>query len=424
MNETKSVRIKIPKWTTQINYDVYGRPGLPQVTRADSYLTVTRSRSGTSNPNWRKLIKANSNATTAFSGETREIRVNSGDAFRSYYQNAGKNSWTWIRDQGAYNEPEFVNPASMPAWLVTDADNQALKFIYKRVREARTQFQGLVFLGELNESLRMIKNPLKALHEGVSNYFDALKKRRRGVRPTNYAKRADRLKSILSDTWLEHSFGWVPLISDIGDGLNAYDRVVNKTRHTRLSATGKQQVIIQTDRFSNLGWGNVRTVGIRESYYQATVRYLCGLKEITYGSEREEKQDLFGLTLKGFVPTAWELLPWSFLVDYFANVGEIVEASVTNTSDVTWICKTVRKSGIQRFSGQLNLLETINMGGALHKDCGGSPGFVESEWRTIVRAPLDSLPFPNFQVGIPGRPTQWLNMAALAAKRIGLTPFY
>lgn len=40
------------------------------------------------------------------------------------------------------------------------------------------------------------------------------------------------------------------------------------------------------------------------------------------------------------MPTVWELIPYSFLIDYFTNVGDVLQALSTDTSGVHGLWKT------------------------------------------------------------------------------------
>jgi hypothetical protein len=49
---------------------------------------------------------------------------------------------------------------------------------------------------------------------------------------------------------------------------------------------------------------------------------------------------------KSFVPTAYELLPYSFLLDYVSTVGSVVNGMFTHTGSVVWKCKNLKDKEI------------------------------------------------------------------------------
>lgn len=374
---------------------------------------------GTSLKNWKTVIRNGGNATTVFDGTIRELRTTYGDAWMEVWNNLAYNQINHYRTSGwMYTLTGWgdLDTRWMPSDMETSANDQALLFLYRRIRSERTKMQGLTFLGEGREALRMLKSPVRALRQGLSNYIGALSKRKVPRMKTAQAKK------VLADTWLEYSFGWAPLLNDIGNAIIAYQSFLAKTHNQRISATGKQELQVYSGDIPS-AYGQIPVIGSRLDFWRCTVRYTCGLKAITYGSELEEGMDKFGLTLKQFIPTAWELLPWSFLIDYFANIGELIEAAVTNTSDVTWICKTVRKERVQVTTYRLND-EQIKASLTLYRGSGGSPGYTAQTFRTVARRPLTSVPFPSFQVRLPGSNLQIANLAALAASAKKLLPFF
>lgn len=67
------------------------------------------------------------------------------------------------------------------------------------------------------------------------------------------------------------------------------------------------------------------------------VRYIVKLKhslQAEFGSNERLKQLLGFSNPLNFIPTIWEVIPWSWLIDYFLNVQQIIEAGVTATGNV------------------------------------------------------------------------------------------
>jgi hypothetical protein len=137
-----------------------------------------------------------------------------------------------------------------------------------------------------------------------------------------------------------------------------------------------------------------------------------GLLRASTDFQSWDHKDL-GFTLSEFVPTVWELIPYSFLVDYFTNFGEVVSAVSYPRSNFRWIMKwtiTDRKDELlapwmEPGSNPLGKNKAI-----------GDPCSVVT--RQIVRAPYYGSLIPDFRFEIPGLSMKWLNLAALAANRL------
>jgi hypothetical protein len=220
----------------------------------------------------------------------------------------------------------------------TNADNRASAAFYKKLRATAVLFSGPTFLGELRETLHMIRRPASALYSSANGYLDALTRRKRAS-PKHWTK-------TISGLWLEHSFGWKPLINDVLDAAKAQRALISQPRQKVLSAGGKDV----SNPFPVGVWGNgvyaAGTVGDNRMLARSRrvdsviVRYKGKVKaqaEMTTW----DKWALFGFTPSEFIPTAWELLPWSFLIDYFTNIGDILTSAVTSTQNVVYVNKTV-----------------------------------------------------------------------------------
>jgi hypothetical protein len=151
-------------------------------------------------------------------------------------------------------------------------------------------------------------------------------------------------------------------------------------------------------------------------------------KEVIYRGQVDLVQPVkatwryFGLDLSSFVPTVWELIPYSFLVDYFANIDDIISAATLNRSTIRWLAKTEVQILQAEFS-------SFNLA-AFPSNLGSSSGYVimpghAISKRVIVnRAAYTGSLVPTLEFTIPGFGTKWINMAALRLSHLKMVPFY
>lgn len=141
---------------------------------------------------------------------------------------------------------------------------------------------------------------------GVTNVPGTLLSRERLVRKTKADAR-------LSSHWLEYKYGWGPLIQDAYGAaeLLAY-HAANDLYHERVETSGKR-----TDSGTvtySFPWGT-------RSYSKETKTKFI----FDYRLESEARVKLAQTGLTNPALLAWELLPYSFVVDWFIPVGNYLE---------------------------------------------------------------------------------------------------
>jgi hypothetical protein len=300
----------------------------------------------------------------------------------------------------------------IPADVATAADIQARERFLADYRQARTAFMSGVFLGELAETVRMIKSPASALREGVVRYHRDVKKRLRRVRAL------PQYRKIVGETWLEYAFGWRPFIRDVADACRIASASPDSYRQTINASKTIEWNDIQKTVTRNPG-STINLPFWKEFYQQQTkvkVRYKGAVDARIKPPSFPEQ---LGLSWSNVLPTAWELIPYSFLVDYFSNVGKVIEGISTGTILLAWGCRTYRATRIMQMQSSVDL-------GACQAAVGHQ--FVRArvygagetgQSRHIDRSPVFavSLGLRDLRLQVPGAGLKWLNIAALANLR-------
>jgi hypothetical protein len=313
-----------------------------------------------------------------------------------------------------------------PAYAATDADNIARAKFYKELNKLRESFSGLTFLGELRETLHMLRRPAAALWDKNKGYLSALSKAKRRD-PRNWLKTAGGL-------WLEQAFGWAPLLNDCKDAYQAYENLVkpNSQSSVMVKAKGKKEFDrsgLMPSYLSTgyIGWYNdarwVQNTQMR-LLERHSVRYIGSVRSLTRATQWDNLK-LFGFSAEDFIPTAWELLPWSFLVDYFTNVGDILQAAVTQTNNVAFVNRTeIRET---YFSGSVSTVPGMLPSGASPSDWvivseDNSTYNWSNRRRVVSRSPQAGVPIPDFSLSVDLTDKQLGNIAALLTGASALHP--
>lgn len=361
--------------------------------------------------NWKYLVRHHSNATSTRYAIRRRYR--GGDGFHEttgyFYANLAL-----PRVKGYTNCYGRVIWVDAPS-TGTDtgvANQTALRKFYKSIASARSAFQGGVFLGELTETLHMLRNPAKALRKGLDNYLSAVKKRGRG-------KRGNPLRKTIADTWLEHVFGWRPLISDVKSAGDALNRRLERYQgnFSRIYGKGEEDQFIEQNIYSsNPTEGRNARTWYRRDFINRKVKY--------YGELRSKATpvladaDLLGLSWEDTLPTVWELIPYSFLVDYFVNIGEVIQSWSLQNVDLAWAGKSSKVTAIRRGILRTHSVHSTNVyTNSMPKTsiCACEPA--ECIYEYIQRGATGLPDPPSLAFQIPGMSTRWINMSALLASR-------
>jgi hypothetical protein len=205
----------------------------------------------------------------------------------------------------------------------------ALSEFLKKCRSKQRLFQSGVFIGEIRETLHLIRKPALALRELTSSY---VQKVRLSVHRYN---RRERLR-LLSNQWLEYSFGAKPLIHDVSDAAKALASLQFNFPQAIVKAFAVKDVSRQCFVTKIPVAGGYIFYNVDGSMVQRTRRDIKGAVRLSTDQDPNRLRAVIGARLPDFIPTFYELIPYSFLVDYFTNIGEILEASSFCQADLIW----------------------------------------------------------------------------------------
>lgn len=425
------VKVKPDNYSFFTLLQYYGS-GSDYYTPSWRYLPYQSTLNGVRLPSWKNRIALGISATTYMVGELKEIREYTPGRFVfTYYQWVNPKLWheQYYRDGAiwAYPSSALVFP-STASISTTAADNQAKVKFVKRARSTQSSMSLGVTGGEIRETLRFIRSPLRGLHRSLNDYMKLVKKRareRRYVKRRNLDKkiRENLLNRMVAGTWLETQMAILPLMGEVRSGAEALARIaVNVERKlVRIKATGREELYSKTLNPAG-GWSNFFR-DLYESTTLAEVTYIGAVKVRMPEKNRAlSALEKLGLMPKDFLPTVWELIPGSFLLDYVYNVDDVISAATFSQANFAWVQRTVRRSATRT----VTLLDDkqgrlASIAGLLNEPARGerygwydfvSPRCVLLS-KSVSRNVFEGSLVPDFTVNVPSSAKKWANIAGL-----------
>lgn len=253
-----------------------------------------------------------------------------GEKFRRYWRISGDpNAWTGMEYCRLMPLEGGCEP--FPSWLVQRAINRA----YADLKDSTVNYA--VALAEAGKAADLVastsrqlltayrsarKGNMKAAARALGVLRTRAHKRRHPVKGNGRHARAE-----MSRRWLELNYGWMPLLSDIHGVIEDFKK--GFIREPRIAVTKESKITTNDFPAYQKPRGSIYNGSIdRRNKHVAKVRMDFVLDSTAF-------QQLAQKGVTNPLLVAWELLPYSFVVDWFAPIGEFLE-TLDATLGMTW----------------------------------------------------------------------------------------
>lgn len=189
--------------------------------------------------------------------------------------------------------------------------------LQKALAQARNDgWDVLTFAAEFGKTATMIRRAGKTFDKRARTIYD------RVVRYKGSSRKD--LMEVFSEMWLEYRYGWRTLMYDLQDADQAIQRLgsvtsdLTRSTVTERAVSTRNQTVSTDSIFTGTGVtsGGWRLQSLIQDSSSAVVRCGVGLEGML------EQGPMQGNVLV----TGYELIPYSFVVDWFFNLGEAVAA--------------------------------------------------------------------------------------------------
>jgi len=286
---------------------------------------------------------------------------------------------------------------------------------YEKTRSVR----GSSVLAESLGAVRGLASPAKALRREVGNLWQSAK----GMAYRNRGKAVRDGAAAVAGTWLEWNFDKKPLIDDINGIMDAVNRTRDGDFRVTLPLSASHQVVTMRDYRTNQGVSSGNPpgpqtiggpIGVCDTWLEDTSQ--CTIRGVIRLSPQGEVPVgmTWGLTSEDFGQGVLDAIPWSWFVNYFANVSEVIDAWSFQKARLAWCNRTVRNR-TTRVVTDLRPYPDSTFGN-YYQRYWARGGASMASFTSVIRSSVNwSDIAPTLRLRIPGLgSTKWANLAALS----------
>lgn len=291
-------------------------PGIP--------LVRTSSIADSSNPGWRKLA---TQGKMTFSNVRLERRSRTITLGAITELQSGSYPWPFKATHSGDLVSAVERDVPVPPDIISgDGPRMSQIAIAKAMAKANSPtFLSGEWLKDMSSTVGMLRRPFSSAQDLV----------RRMVRHRDQriGKTARSIMKANADTWLEYRYGWKPLILDSKKILNECVRKRDKfPKRSLVVRASVEQATHQRHPFTGVVLthaSNWEATGCFERDH--TLKAAAGVMfDVINRTSSQELMAIMGLRSQDIPSTIWECLPYSFVLDWFVNVGPWLSAVVPN----------------------------------------------------------------------------------------------
>jgi len=288
-------------------------------------------------PEWKSIIKRGGNATITASGFYTSLDPGFLDLFATFLYVPDGHSQAVYGFQGIPRPLHWrAVEKAVPDDVIAEVTNRCIRKFLEASDSVRSSFEAGQDLGEWKQTRDGLIHPLNSLRKFTLQHLTKVSKLSRLIR-----HKRD-LSKMVADTWLEFKFGWNPLASDVGAGYAAFTNNRNKPNVQTISVSARGS-FSDFEEPRNL----IQSISVGEIYCRTRVTgyYSVSMKGAIRTSASNGSisvPQLLQLDAEHFVPTIWDLLPYSWIADYFANIGDVIRSYSYNFGNLAWGKRTIR----------------------------------------------------------------------------------
>lgn len=386
---------------------------------------------GVKNSEWRILVEKHENAGSDRTAHKHKIKIGGGTLSSRWRAQSGPLAGQFqyasmygdIAAYYAFGGTVLNLPALLP--ISESVRNGALNSFYKDLSNVLSPVNGGQIVAEGRKTARGLLSLGKGLIGKVTGflkeqitygdyvYVSGGKRRRKQIRDSNLKKYANK--------YLEFTFGIQPLIQDIEEIVEQLKKVEIQ-QYQKVRAGNRLEDVLRS--YIPLFPGPTTDANM---YFDVFTQDNFRQKASFYGMVKHEQHSgitpkLFGLGWKDFFPTVWELIPYSWMVDYFSNLAEWISSKTGLLSQLAW----VNYSSVDEYVRTVRIVAPTGTPQSLVGDewsVTGSGGIVELSRKRIQRDASPDMDL-SLRLELPGLSSRkWLNLAALALAHSKLKTF-